>query len=327
MRRFAVLVFVFCAACVLSLREAQAEALRLALNWKPEPQFGGFYAAEPHFLKRKLDVKILPGGSGTPTAQMLAAGQAEYAIVSADELILAWDRGSREMVAIYAAFQTNPQGLMFRENKNYDSISELLKDKDSTLLWQAGLPYALYLQKKFGKPAAKTAPYAGGITNFLNDPRINQQCFVTSEPLAARKAKVAVKSFLVADAGYNPYTTVLVTTKARLRDHAAEVSAMVEAVRAGWSDYVKDPSTTNQRLTKLNPAMDLTTMNESAEAQRDLVNPPPPHQVPLGQMSENRWQMLAEQLKELKLVKQDVPVKDLFRADLIPVSATGSPSR
>src|SRR6187455_1351226 len=61
--------------------------IRLALNWKPDPQFGGFYAAP--WEERKLDVEILPGGAGTPTVQMIGAGSAEFGIVSADELVVA----------------------------------------------------------------------------------------------------------------------------------------------------------------------------------------------------------------------------------------------
>jgi len=50
--------------------------VKLALNWKPDPQFGGFYAAEKLglFQKEGLTVEILPGGAGTPTVQMVGAG-------------------------------------------------------------------------------------------------------------------------------------------------------------------------------------------------------------------------------------------------------------
>lgn len=303
------------------LFSAQAETpLRLALNWKPEPQFGGFYAADPHFKKANLNVQVMPGGSGTPTAQMLPAGQAEYAIVSADELILAWDRGSKEMIAVFAAYQTNPQGIMFRTDKNYDSVASIFKDKNSTLLWQAGLPYAMFLQKKYGKPAGKTAPYAGGITNFINDEKINQQCFVTSEPLTAKKSGLDVKSFLIADAGYNPYTTVLVTTKKRFKERPAEVEAVVSAVRQGWMDYVKDPRPTNAKMVKLNPAMDLKTMDDSAQAQLPLIETEETKTLGLGAMTETRWQTLADQLLDLKLVKAKVPAKELFTTPGLPRS-------
>src|SRR4051794_36737259 len=61
--------------------------MKLALNWKPEPEFGGFYAAP--YSKHGLDVEVLPGGSGTPTVQMVGAGSVNFGIVSADEVILA----------------------------------------------------------------------------------------------------------------------------------------------------------------------------------------------------------------------------------------------
>ena len=63
----------------------KSSKLRLALNWKPDPEFGGFYAAD--YAKQGLDVEILPGGSGTPTVQMIGAGSAEFGIIQADELL------------------------------------------------------------------------------------------------------------------------------------------------------------------------------------------------------------------------------------------------
>ena len=69
-----------------------ATKVKLALNWKPEPEFGGFYAAP--FKKHGVDVEILPGGAGTPTVQMVGAGSAEFGIVGADELVVARSKGN-----------------------------------------------------------------------------------------------------------------------------------------------------------------------------------------------------------------------------------------
>src|SRR6266576_1475834 len=88
--------------------------IRLALNWKPDPQFGGFYAAP--YQKHGLDVEILPGGAGTPTVQMIGAGSTEFGITSADELVVARSRGN-DVVALFAVFQTNPQGIMVHASR------------------------------------------------------------------------------------------------------------------------------------------------------------------------------------------------------------------
>ena len=298
-----VIAFVLLAISV----EARAAPITLALNWKPEPQFGGFYAAD--FAPRGLDVSIIEGGSGTPTIQMLGAGKVDYAVVSADEVVISHDRGAANVVALFATYQTNPQGIMVHRERGFHSLADVFAS-DGTLLWQAGLPYAQFLAKRYAPLKVHTAPYLGGIGNFQNDKMVSQQCFVTSEPLAAARAGIAVDTFLVADSGYNPYTTVLVTTRDRHAQHADEVTKVVAAVRAGWESYLKDPAPANAKMGALNKAMDPRTFDESARAQVALIRTP--DTKVLGEMTLARWQALVDQLKELKSIKSNVDAKALF---------------
>jgi NitT/TauT family transport system substrate-binding protein len=290
---------------------AIAAPIQLALNWKAEPQFGGFYAAQVHeFYKTNgLDVQIIEGGSGTPTIQILGAGKVDYAIVSADEVVVSHDRGAKNVVALFATFQTNPQGIMAHAARGFHSIGDVLKS-DGMLLWQAGLPYAQYLTKKYAPITVKIAPYLGGIGNFQNDPLLSQQCFVTSEPLTAARAGLKVATLLVAESGYNPYTTVLVTTRDHLQKYPDEVDRMVAAVRAGWENYLADAATTNAAMAQINKAMDAQTFADSAQAQIALIRTPETKK--LGEMSAARWQTLVDQLTELKSIKGHVDAADLF---------------
>jgi len=290
---------------------ASADPVALALNWKAEPQFGGFYAAEVLGLYKKnaLDVSIIEGGSGTPTIQVLGAGKVDYAVVSADEVVISHDRGAKNVVALFATFQTNPQAIMVHAERGFRSVGDVLKG-DGILLWQAGLPYAQYLKKKYAPMKVRTAPYLGGIGNFQNDPKLSQQSFVTSEPLTARRAGIKVDTFLVAESGYNPYTTVLVTTREHLRDHPDEVERMIRAVRAGWEAYLADPTATNAVMGRINKAMDAQTFLESAQAQIGLIQAPETRL--LGEMSLARWQTLADQLKELKSIRGSIDTQAMF---------------
>src|SRR5438093_12867600 len=105
-------------ACILSFAlslsgaAVAAEKIKIQLNWVPEPEFGGIYAAKETgaFAKHNLDVTIAAGGAGTPTWQLVAAGKCDYAVASADEVIIARPQGT-DVVAIFATYQTNPQGL------------------------------------------------------------------------------------------------------------------------------------------------------------------------------------------------------------------------
>src|SRR5687767_11422017 len=124
--------------------------MTLQLNWKPEPQFGGFYAAKETgaFATHNLDVDIVPGGVGTPTVQMVAAGKVPFAVVSADEIVIARSNGA-DVVALFAVYQTNPQGLMAHAKRGFKQIGDVFA-QGGIVAMQRGLPYASFLEKKFG---------------------------------------------------------------------------------------------------------------------------------------------------------------------------------
>lgn len=307
------LLYVFLSLMGCLAFAAPATKIKLALNWKAEPQFGGFYAAKLNgeFQKRGLDVEILEGGSGTPTVQMLGANKVDYAIVSAEEIILAQDRGSR-IVGLYATYQTNPQAIMTHESRAFKSLKDVFAS-GGALAMQSGLSYAQFLMKKYPQPKVKIVPYLGGITNFLKDPEYSQQCFFTSEPLLAEKAGLKVKTFLISEEGFNPYTTVVAVPAETLQKDPKTAKAMIEAVRAGWQAYLKNPEPTNKLMAGLNKSMDTETYTKSAAAQKNLIETAETQQKGLGFMSEQRWRDLITQLKELKIIKKPLNPKDLYQ--------------
>jgi NitT/TauT family transport system substrate-binding protein len=288
-------------------------AVKLALNWKPEPEFGGFYAAHLAALDTKegLNFDIQPGGAGTPVVQMVAAGQVDFGIASADEVIISRARGG-DVVALFASYQTNPQGIMVHPAAGFKSLADLYAS-EATLAMQKGLPYAMFLSHKFPKAKVKIVPYLGGIQNFMADGKVAQQCFVTSEPLTAKKMKLPVQTFLVAEEGYNPYTAVLITRDEVIKKNPKLVKSVVAAVRAGWRNYLDHPETTNREMSNLNPSMDMDMMKASADSQRALIETSETLKSGLGSMTVQRWQTLAEQLHDLKLISKLPDTAKLFQ--------------
>ncbi|MGZ3743568.1 MAG: ABC transporter substrate-binding protein, partial [Pseudobdellovibrionaceae bacterium] len=286
---------------------------KLALNWKAEPQFGGFYAAQltGEFKKQALDVEILEGGSGTPTIQMLASHKVDFAIVSAEEIILAQDRGSR-VIGLFASYQTNPQAIMTHQENHFKSLKEVFESQ-GVLSLQSGLSYAQFLLKKYPQAKAKVVPYLGGITNFTKDQNYSQQCFFTSEPLIAEKSGLKLKVFLVSEEGFNPYTTVVAINEETLKKEPKAAKAFIEAVRKGWEAYLNNPEPTNKFMAQINKSMDPETFSKSAEIQKSLIETAETKQKGLGTMSEERWRNIISQLKELKIINKDLSPKTLFQ--------------
>ena len=291
--------------------EAKSGSVKLALNWVPEPEFGGFYAAREDgaYARRGLKVEIQGGGAGVPVLQMVATGRAEFGTVGADELLTARARGA-DIVALFAVFQTSPQGIMVHASRKLNQLEDAFHS--GTLALETGLAYAAYLKKKFTWDGVKVVPYDGGVAHFLTDPMFGQQCYVTSEPIAARQKGADPQVFLIADSGFNPYTTVVITRRELLQKSSDLVKSFVLATRDGWRDYLDHPQVTNALLAKLNGSIDAATLSAAAEAQRPLIETEDSKAHGLGSMQPARWQTLADQLLDLQVLDKPAQASDLF---------------
>ncbi len=285
--------------------------VKLALDWVPEPEFGGFYAGRESgaYSRHGLELEIQGGGAGVPVLQMVATGRADFGTVGADELITARARGA-DVVALFAVFQTSPQGIMVHASRKLQKLEDAFHS--GTLGLETGLAYATYLKKKFTWDGAKIVPYDGGVAHFLADPNFGQQCYVTSEPIAARQKGGDPQVFLIADSGFNPYTTVVITRREMLHKSPALVTSFVLATREGWRDYLDHPEPTNGLLNKLNSSLDTATLAAAAAAQKPLIETADTQRDGLGSMLRARWQTLADQLLDLKVLDKPAVVDDLF---------------
>lgn len=296
-------------AALLAACSKSPQKIRLALDWKPEPEFGGFYAAP--FSNSGLDVEILPGGAGTPTVQMVGAGSAEFGLVEADELIVARSRGN-DVVGLFAVFQDNPLALMVHASRKLTSIGDVFKG--GTLAVQKGLPFVRLLERKYLFINIKIVPSPGGdISAFLHDPMFVQQVFVTSEFLNAKRQGADAQVFPISLAGFNPYSGVVATSGDYLRKNPEIAKAMVTAMRAGWRDYIDNPAPINEKMNKLNPSMSLDGFAQSAEAQKPLIENDEARRGGLGTMTRERWQTLIMQLKDLGDIQQVPTPEDCFK--------------
>jgi NitT/TauT family transport system substrate-binding protein len=280
---------------------------KLLLDWRPEPEFGGFYAAnlpggafEAHHLKTTIAI----AGEGAPTWQLLATGQADFATTAADQVLIARSQKA-DVVAIFAVYQTSPQGVMVHQSRHFTSLADVFQN--SGILAAEDDSWLHYCQSKFAPVKATITSYSGGFAPFLARPDYSQQCFITSEPILAKRQGGDPQTFLIADSGYNPYTTVVITRGQTIREHPDLVKAMTAACREGWRAYLDEPTAANAAMHELNKEMDLQTFGDAAAAQKPLIDTP----AGLGTMTLDRWQQLEKQVVDLKIIKpEDAPAPE-----------------
>lgn len=275
-------------------------AVELQLNWTPEPEFGGFYAAAQKGIYKQagLDVTIKAGGAGIQTWQMVATGKVPFAIAESGEILRARLQNA-DLVALYAVYQKSPQSLMVHKESGVTTLEEIFTSgKIKKVAMEPGLPYVKFLEKKFGFGKVEVVQHGGNLSLFLADKAMAQQCFIFAEPVSAKEQGVEVAAFSTADAGFNPYLAVVITSGKYLAEHRDVVEKFVRATRDGWKVYLEDPATTNEYLKQQGATLSMQTMNLAAELQKPYVTGDGKAER-LGQMTLERWKSLAEQLKEL----------------------------
>jgi NitT/TauT family transport system substrate-binding protein len=270
--------------------------IRLQLNWVPEPEFGGIYAALQDGLYRDagLEVEVIKGSAQVPSAQLVAQGACEMAIVSGDEVLTLRRRGGA-LTAIFATFQRNPTGFLAHEANPIRTLEELWRS-DSTVALDPGLPFVKILDAKYGGERLKRVPATGALATFLATPLFVQQCFISAEPVEVRLRGVKAR-VIGLESVYNPYTAVIAAHGPWLDAHRDAATRFVRATSEGWSRYQRDPGSYNPGIAAQNPAMGLEAMNVAAEIQRELIDA-----APIGRMTATRWQELAQQLQSAGVI-------------------------
>ena len=288
--------------------------VRLALNWFPEAEHGGFYAAQVHgyFQQQGIQVEIQAGGPDAPVIQRVATGSVEFGVTNADDVLNARAQQA-PVVALMAAYQTNPRCIMVHASAGITRIDQL---QGLTIGLSQRPAFSHYLRKKFPLTGVQIVPYPGNVTQFLMDPHFAQQAYVFSEPFIARKQGSDPQVLMVADIGFNPYASVLIATEQTIAQHPETVAAMVRACAAGWEHYLREPGPTNQLIHQLNPEMDLDILAYGAEQSKALVLDP---QHPVGYMSPERWETLRQQMEEAGLLEAStLKAADAFTTRFLP---------
>jgi len=297
---------------------SRSDRVTLMLNWYPEAEHGGFFAAQTNgiFAKYGLDVEIRPGGENAPVAQELVSGRVQFAIGNADDVLLFREQDV-DVVALLAPIQQTPRCIMVRADSGVDSLSKL---KGLTLQANRGQAFLSYMEQRGMLDGVQVVPYSGSIARFVADDRTAVQAYNFSEPQLAEQQGVKAKTLMLSEIGFNPYASCLLARSDFVKSEAAICQRMTQACREGWEQYLRDPVKANEAILERNPErMTAAALAYGAEQLKPLCQPTEASQ--LGDMSASRWDELIAQFVELKLLTpQKVSAQSAFVS--LPASST-----
>ena len=314
------LVFVMAVmTCALS-GAAGAQALdkvSFGTNWVAEAEHGAFYQAlaDGTYREYGLDVTIVPGGPLINNRILLPVGRLDF-FMSANTL-QSFDAVEQNVptVAVAAMFQKDPQVLIAHPDVGVDKFEDL---RGLTLfVSKEGIAtYFQWLKTDYKFNESRVKPYTFNAQPFLADKQSAMQGYVTSEPYAIEKqGRFKPKIFLLAEYGFNAYSTLIETRRDLAENKPELVQRFVDASIIGWYHYLYgDSSPGNMLIKKHNPEMtdELLAYSIAKMKEYGIVDSGDAATLGIGAMTDARMASFFDKMVRAGVVKPSVDFRKSY---------------
>jgi NitT/TauT family transport system substrate-binding protein len=286
-------------------------------NWVAEAEHGGFFqaVADGTYKKYGLDVTIVPGGPNENNRMLLIAGKIDFFMTA--NTLMAFDAVSNKVpvVSVASIFQKDPQVFLTHPEAKITKLEEL---KPLTLfISKDGITsYFQWLKSEYGFNEKNVRPYTFNAQPFIASPQSAMQGYVTSEPFAVEKAagfKPGV--LLLADYGFNTYSTLIETRQDVIEKKPDLVQRFVDASIVGWYNYIYgDNAAGNAMIKKLNPEMtdDLLAYSVAKMKEYGIVDSGDSMKNGIGAMSDERVTSFFQKMVKAGVVKSDLDYRKSY---------------
>jgi NitT/TauT family transport system substrate-binding protein len=287
-----------------------------------QAEHGGFYQAlvDGTYRKHGLDVTILPGGPNVNHRLLLPVGRIEF-YMSANSL-QAFDAIEQNIptLAIAAIFQKDPQVLLAHPDQGIEKFEDL--KKLTLLVSKEGLAtYFQWMKRDFGFRDEQVKPYTFNPQPFLADKRSAMQGYVTSEPFGVEQAaKFKPKIFLLADEGFDSYSTLIETRRDLVDKNPGLVQRFVDASVIGWANYLYgDNAAANARIKRDNPEMTdaLIAYSIATMKQFGIVDSGDAQTLGIGAMTDARMKSFFDKMVRAGVVKAGLDYRKSYTMQFV----------
>jgi len=308
-------------ASLLAATPAQAlDKVRFGTNWVAEGEHGGFYQAlaDGTYKKYGLEVEIVPGGPNVNNRILLPVGKLDF-FMSANSL-QSFDAVAQNIptLAVAASFQKDPQVLIAHPDvKTFDA----LKTRTLFVSKEGMASYFQWLKADFGFNEAKVKPYTFNPQPFLADKNSAMQGYVTSEPYAIEtQGHFKPTLFLLADQGFNSYSTLIETRRDLVEQKPDLVQRFVDASAIGWYHYLYgDPSAGNSLIKRQNPEMTDALLAYSIAKMKEfgIVDSGDSVKLGIGAMTDARMKSFFDKMVRVGVVKAGLDYKRAYTLQFV----------
>ena len=290
-------------------------------DWLAEAEHGGFSPAlaKGYYKAHGLDVTIKMGGPQINPPQQVAAGLVDFQLSSGSFAAMAMVQQDIPVLAVAAFFQKDPQVLISHPGTGADSIAAM-KGRPIMISTANRAGSWLFLKAKYGFTDDQIRPYNFSVAPFLADRTAIEEGFVSSEPYQIEKAS-GIKPVinLLADNGYDSYSTVILAQARIVRERPEVVRAFIEASIEGWRDYMADPAPGDALIRRDNPdiTQDVLTNSVAVMRQYGIVESGDSLTLGIGAMTDARWKGFFDTMVQAGLYKPDLDYRRAYTLQFV----------
>ena len=318
MLRFAGILLGMCAAGAALAQPL--DAVRFGTNWVAEAEHGGFYQAlaDGTYKKFGLDVTIVPGGPNVNNRILLPVSKIDF-FMSANSL-QSFDAVEHNIptVAVAASFQKDPQ--VFIAHPDVSKFEDL-KTRTLFVSKEGMATYFQWLKSDYGLSESKVKPYTSNAQPFLADKNSAMQGYVTSEPFVIeQQAHFKPRVFLLADYGFNAYSTLIETRRELVEKKPDLVQRFVDASAIGWYHYIYgDSRPGNELIKKQNPEMTDAMLANSIAKMKEygIVDSGESVKLGIGAMTDAQWKSFFDKMVHAGVVKPSLDYKRAYTLQFV----------
>ncbi|MGJ3247107.1 MAG: ABC transporter substrate-binding protein [Elainellaceae cyanobacterium] len=289
-------------------------------NWYAQAEHGGFYQAVATGIYKNhgLDVTIQMGGPQVNGTQLLMGGAVDFFMGYTADAIKAIEEGIPK-VTVAAIFQKDPQILLAHPDMGIESLNDL-KGKPIFISSAASVTYWPFLAAKYGYTDDQKRPYNFNAGPFLADKNSAQQGYLSSEPLKIKQeGGFEPVVFLLADYGYDPYSTTIETRQELVDSNPDLVQRFVDASIKGWYSYLDDPAPGNELIKQDNPEMTDELLAYGFEKMNEygIVMSGEADTQGIGAMTDERWQSFFDTMLEAGIYSADTDYTQAYSLEFV----------
>ena len=294
-----------------------ADKVTFATNWLAEAEHGGFYQAvvDGTYAKYGLDVKIVPGGPQANNGLLLATGKIDFYMgANMIQALTAVEQGVPTLV-VASMFQKGPEILMSHPGAGLDKFADLPKATAFIAKENLSSVYQ-WLKLAYGFKDEKVKPYTFNAAPFIADKNSIQQGYATSEPFEVeRQAGFRPNVFLLADYGYDSYSTTIEARRDMVEKNPDIVRRFVDASAIGWYHYIYgDNKAANDAIKKDNPDIgdDQIAYSIAKMKEYGIVDSGDSLTLGIGAMTDARMKSFFDKMAKAGVVKADLDYKKSY---------------